>query len=396
MNYTVNGNITDDKIHLELGGHVDSANAEEVRAAIFAIADQAPGLPAEVDAEHLNYISSAGLRVLLQLRKKNSQLRVYNVNSEIYEIFDVTGFNQMMDVQKAYKVVSVDGCEVIGKGANGTIYRIDMDNVVKVYNNADALDDIQHEREVARLALVLGIPTAISYDVVKVGDSYGSVFELLNATAFFKILAREPERMDWCVEQYTELLKLIHNTEVPEGKLPDMKKTALNWANFTKDYLPEEAGAKLMSLIEAVPASNMMIHGDYHTGNVELTGDEVLLIDMDTLAVGDPVFEFGSIFNALIGFSERDNSIIEKFQGYDQQTADTFWHKVLAAYFETDDEDEIRAAEDKARIIGYTRLIRRSIRRGGLENEEMRADIDYWHNELIELIDRVDSLSLHI
>ena len=69
---------------------------------------------------------------------------------------------------------------------------------------------------------------------------------------------------------------------------------------------------------------------------------------------------------------------------------------MLAAYFETDDEDEIRAAEDKARIIGYTRLIRRSIRRGGLENEEMRADIDYWHNELIELIDRVDSLSLHI
>ncbi|MBR0085199.1 MAG: hypothetical protein IJL97_01480, partial [Lachnospiraceae bacterium] len=71
-------------------------------------------------------------------------------------------FTEMMTVEKAYRVVSVEGCEEIGRGANGTIYRIDRDNVVKVYNNADALEDIQHEREVAKLALILGIPTAIS------------------------------------------------------------------------------------------------------------------------------------------------------------------------------------------------------------------------------------------
>ena len=395
MDYIFKGNIGDDIIKMELSGRVDSANADAVKADIFGLADQAPKLPVELDAAELEYISSAGLRVLLQLRKAHKKLRIFNVSSEVYEIFDMTGFTQMMDVQKAYRVVDVEGCEVIGKGANGTIYRIDMDNVVKVYNNADALEDIQHEREVARLALVLGIPTAISYDVVKVGDSYGSVFELLNAKSFSKILANEPEHMDWCVEQYTELLKTIHGTEVPAGKLPDMKKTAVDWANFVKDHIPEEAGAKLVSLVESIPESNMMLHGDYHTGNVELTGDEVLLIDMDTLAVGDPVFEFGSIFNAFIGFSEMDNSIIEKFQGFDQDTADKFWRKVLAAYIGTDDEDKIRAAEDKARIIGYTRLIRRSIRRGGLEDEQKRAEIEHWRGELLELLDRVDSLSMH-
>ena len=73
------------------------------------------------------------------------------------------------------------------------------------------------------LALILGIPTAISYDVVKVGDSYGSVFELLNARSFSKILATEPDKMDWCVKEYTEMLKKIHGTVVPKGKLPDMR-----------------------------------------------------------------------------------------------------------------------------------------------------------------------------
>ena len=69
--------------------------------------------------------------------------------------------------------------------------------MVKVYNNADALDDIRHEREMAKLALLLGIPTAISYDVVKVGNSYGSVFELLNARSFTRILTDEPQKLDW-------------------------------------------------------------------------------------------------------------------------------------------------------------------------------------------------------
>lgn len=384
--------INDGMINVWLSGHIDSANAEEVKSELFGKIGDAAG-PVTVDASGLEYISSAGLRILLQLRKKHAELHITDVSPEVYEIFDVTGFTQMMDVSRAYKKVSIDGCEVIGKGANGTIYRIDKDNVVKVYNNADALEDIQHEREVARLALILGIPTAISYDIVKVGDSYGSVFELLNARSFSKILETEPERIDWCVSEYVELLHKIHDTEVPEGKLPDMKKTALGWAKFMKDHLPEETGSKLVKLVEDVPYSNHMIHGDYHTKNVELTNDEVLLIDMDTLAVGDPVFEFASIYNALIGFYELNHDGVVEFQGFSYDTSVTFWNKVMAAYAGTDDAAVIESLSDRARIIGYTRLIRRSIRRGGLEDEQRKKEIDHWTEELIGLVSRINCLS---
>ena len=313
----ISGEVRDGSVFLRLSGRIDSGNSAEAEKEIFRITEEAPSGPVEIDAEELEYISSAGLRVLLRLRRKHPKIRICNVSSEIYEIFDMTGFTQMMQVDKAYRVVSVEGCEEIGRGANGTIYRIDMDNVVKVYNNADALEEIQHEREVARTALVLGIPTAISYDVVRVGESYGSVFELLNARSFSKILATEPEKMDWCVKEYVELLKKIHGTEVPEGELPDIRETVISWGEFMQDYLPEEAGKKLLAMIKAVPEDHHMIHGDYHTKNVELTDSEVLLIDMDTLAVGHPVFELASMFNAYIGYSELDPSIILKFQGFD-------------------------------------------------------------------------------
>ena len=381
-----------ESVNIVLTGRIDSNNAAQVEKDMLSQLEGKSGSPVVLDASGLEYISSAGLRVLLRMKKSNPDMSITGVSSEVYEILDMTGFTEMLNVEKAYRVVSVEGCEEIGRGANGTVYRIDQDNVVKVYKNADALADIQHEREVARIALVLGIPTAISYDVVKVGESYGSVFELLNASSFSKILANEPDKMDWCVKEYVNMLKKIHGTEVPAGKLPDMKETVVSWAKFMQDYLPEKTAKKLLELVNAVPHDDHMIHGDYHTKNIVLQNDEVLIIDMDTLAVGHPIFELGSIFNAFIGFSEMDHETIKKFQGFDFETGSTFWHKSLAAYLGTGSETKLTEVENKARIIGYMRMIRRSIRRQGLETEEGRAEIEFQKEKLISLVEKTDTL----
>ena len=377
-------------MELKLAGWIDSTNAAAVEKDLLSQLDGQTSVV--LDAQELKYISSAGLRVILRLRKDYPDLRIINVNSDIYEILDMTGFTDMMPVEKAYRVVSVEGCEEIGHGANGTIYRIDKDNVVKVYNNADALGDIRHEREMAKLALILGIPTAISYDVVRVGERYGSVFELLNARAFSEILAGEPERMDWCVAEYVKLLRQIHATAAPAGRLPDMWETVRGWAEFMRERLPGDSGDKLIALIEATPRVERLVHGDFHTKNLMLMGDEVLLIDMDTLSVGHPVFELASIYNALIGFSELDHSVVRRFQGFDFETARTFWRKALAAYLGTDGEAALRAVEDKARIVGYTRLLRRSLRRNLQGTPSGRAEFDHWTRELTELLERTDTL----
>ena len=116
---------------------------------------------------------------------------------------------------------------MIGKGGQGTIYRLDEETIVKLYQPGYDVEAIDKEREIAKKALIAGIPTAISYDVVRVGESYGSVFELLNARSFAKILAREPEKLDWCVQEFVNMLKKIHGTRVPAGKLPDMRETAM-------------------------------------------------------------------------------------------------------------------------------------------------------------------------
>ena len=134
-------------IMIRLNGKIDSNNAAEWEKKIAEQLEGYEGTSVEIDASDLEYISSAGLRVLLRIRKTHPQIRIFDVNPVVYEILDTTGFTQMMEVEKAYRVISIEGCEEIGRGANGTIYRIDQDNVVKVYNNPEALSDIQHERE---------------------------------------------------------------------------------------------------------------------------------------------------------------------------------------------------------------------------------------------------------
>ena len=386
------GKIEGGIIELVLQGRIDSNNAPQMESEYLKLTEGKKGFAVHVDASKLVYISSAGLRVLLHLKKTNPEIEISNVCPDVYDIFAMTGFTDMMKIEKAYRMISIEGAEEIGRGANGIIYRIDQDNVVKVYSNPDALCDIQHEREVARLALVLGIPTAISYDVVKVENTYGSVFELLNARSFSSILSAEPDKLDWCVGEYVKMLKKIHSTRVPVGKLPDIKETALNWADFMKDYLPEAAVEKLIKLIDSVPHDDHMIHGDFHTKNLELQGDEVILIDMDTLAVGHPVFELASMFNSFIGYGEYDHDVIRRFLGFDFETSRLFLYKALSLYLGTDDDCKIKEVLDKARVIGYTRMIRRSIRRKGLETEEGRKEIELWKNNLLELLEKTETL----
>ena len=386
MNSTFENNVL--TIYPE--GNIDTSNAEAVGAEIDEIRNNNPGGKMVLDLENLKYISSAGLRQILRLKKKEADFEIINCSSDIYEVFEMTGFAEMMSISKAYRKMDVEGCEVIGEGSNGVVYRLNPDTIIKVYRNSDALDDIKRERELAKTALVLGVNTAIPFDVVKVGDKYGSVFELLSAKSITKLIIAEPENKDKYIKIFADMLKEIHNTPVKEGLLPSGKKTAMGWVEWLKDYLPAETYDKLHRLVDEVPESNMMLHGDYHTNNVHYANNEAILIDMDTLAVGNPIFEFASIFLAYEGYGELDHKLVEEFLKIDWDTAQYILHKLIDLYFEDKDEKYREDVLNKAKVVGYTRALRRTIKRHPDEKEL----IEHYKKELIDCVEKVDSLEI--
>ncbi len=384
---------SDDGFIIKLAGHIDSTNAGAVEEEFNSIRAQEKPESIIVDCEDLEYLSSAGLRIILRLRKSISELSLVNVSPDVYEVFEMTGFTEMVDIQKAYRKISVEGYEIIGQGANGKIYRIGPDTIVKVFLNPDSLAEIKRERELARAAFVLGIPTAIPYDVVRIeGGGYGSVFELLDAKSFAKLLISGDKSVDELAEMSIDLLKQIHSTVVKPDTMPDMKAIALDWGDFLKDYLPEDAWKKLHELIDAVPEDDHMLHGDYHLKNVMLQNGECLLIDMDTLCHGHPIFELASMFNAYRGYAETNHQQTTDFLGIDYDTAGQFWAKSLEKYLGSDDPAKLKEVEDKARVVGYTRIMRRRIRRNGFDSEEGRKEIENCKAQLLDLLPRIYSL----
>ena len=388
---SVTKRIENDTLYLELIGRIDTSNADKIEQSIQQIRTEFPAANCVLDAEKLEFISSAGLRIILRLLKELKQLKIINVNSEVYEILDMTGFTDMLTVEKAFRKISLDGCELIARGGNGAVYRYDAESIVKIYHNGASLEEIRLEKELCRKVFIKGINTAIPYDVVKVGDSYGSVAEMLSAKSVAKILKTNPEKLDECMNIYTDLLKKIHSTPVAVGEMPSMKEIAVNWVEFLESYLPKDLWTKLMDLVKNISEPQFMIHGDYHINNVMIQDGEPLLIDMDTVAYGHPIFEFAAVYLGFVGYCETNPSGVIDFYGVDYETTTTLWKTLLEKYF-NGDKAKIQEVELKAKVIGYARMLRRTIRRVGKDTEEGKLQIELCKKYLTELVPLVDTL----
>jgi hypothetical protein len=96
------------------------------------------------------------------------------------------------------------------------------------------------------------------------------------------------------------------------------------------------------------------------------------------------------MFNAFIGYSELDHQVTMNFFGYTHETAEKFWDMSLKMYLGTEDEDVCRSVAEKAMIIGYTRMLRRAIRR---PNEaDSPAKITRCKEMLAQLLEKTDSI----
>lgn len=377
-------------LYLALNGRIDSSNAEQAEEQIKALRNAHPDLQIVLDAERLEFLSSAGLRIILRLRKDNAELKIINVNSEVYEILDMTGFTDMLTVEKAFRRLSLDGCELIAKGANGAVYRYDAETIVKIYHNGASLEEIRLEKDLCRKVFIKGINTAIPYDVVKVGDCYGSVAELLSAKAMSKLLRTEPENFQKYVAIYTDLLKKVHATPVRPGEMPSIKETGVNWVEFLQPYLPAAQWEKLLSMMKEIPEPEFMIHGDYHVNNVMIQDGEPLLIDMDTVAYGHPVFDLAAIYLAFVGYSECNHEGTLDFYGLPYETTVKIWETLMEHYFE--DEAVRKDVTRKAQVIGYARMMRRTIRRDGFNKPNGQKLIALCKERLEALLPLVDQL----
>ncbi len=82
-------------------GRMDTVTSPEVNSRIRAEADGVTALI--LDLEHVEYVSSGGLRVILmwqqEMEERGGSMKVLHVNEYIKEVFDLTGFLDILTIE---------------------------------------------------------------------------------------------------------------------------------------------------------------------------------------------------------------------------------------------------------------------------------------------------------
>ncbi len=351
MNYSIENGV----FVISLEGRISSDNVQNIEAEVRDILEKNNNPGYLFDAERLEYISSAGLRFLLKLSKETTdKLIVRNVSSEVYDIFEMTGFSTFLDVKKKMREFSVEGCDVVGRGAMGTVYRLDEDTIIKVFDTVQDIPSIESEIRKTKDAFLLGIPTAIPFDIVKVGDKYGAVFELIKAKNFDDYLIENMDQLDDLCKKYADFIKSVHSVEAMDDNLPDIKSVYLEYLDEIKKYLPDDLYEKVLNRINSIPSANNIVHGDIQVKNIMVSSDEMILIDMDTLSRGNAVFEFAGLYMTYIAFNLHENNS-KTFLGIDKDITSKLFYDTLKYYFDGVDE---KIYDEKLTIIKILGLVR--------------------------------------
>ena len=159
------------------------------------------------------------------------------------------------------------------------------------------------------------------------------------------------------IKKYTLLLKQVHRTSFEYGKLPSYRERFLDYLGVIEGCLWDGQERKLRELLADMPEEYTVVHGDIQMKNVMMVDDEPMLIDMDTLGLGNPVFEFAGLYVTYQLFKEDDPEDSMKFLGISNEVVDEIWNRLVDEYFDFKDSEEKKETIDRIALVAAIRFL---------------------------------------
>jgi len=296
-------------------------------------ADTAPRLEARVrwegatevvfDFAACRFLSSAGVRSVLHAHHRlvgsGGRLRVVNLSPDVAGVFDVTGLSRILqlepasDAAPAPREISIEGQTPISEGVCGECYRIGPEQIVKLYREGVSAAVAEQEKRLARQALVMGIPTAISFEMVTCRGRVGVVYELLEAELFSEVIRREPDAVERHAAMLLDIVRSVHAARRGLEDLPILADRVRRNIESLRGEIPDADVDLLHRRLEEMPGPEHCVHFDLHSSNIMLRRGEPVIIDMGDLSRGSHWYDVALLFMIYglpeLGFSELATGI---------------------------------------------------------------------------------------
>lgn len=197
--------------------------------------------------------------------------------------------------------INVKNLKKIGEGGNGAVYQLGEDQIIKVYREGIDLSEIEEEKKKSKAAFVLGVPTAISFEVIEVENSYGIIFEMLNGKTIAEVMNQSPQKLEEYTVKFAALAKQLHSIEIPEdNEFFPARKEVLKEKVQGLSFLSDNQKNNICSYLdqELDNSQRFCLHCDLHTKNVFVCNEELLLIDVGDLSYGEPILDVANMLKS--------------------------------------------------------------------------------------------------
>lgn len=318
----ITSNYNGGQLTIAISGRVDAAEAQNLQQEALALVNGRSDINSiVVDASQMTFISSLGLRVMLTLKKKVDDLRIIGVNADVYNVFSITGFHKIITVEKALPNVSVEGCPLVN--GRKDVYQLTEDTVLKVFPEGTTKADVDKEVAMAKEAFVLGVPTAMAFDIVMVDGRYALEYE---STA--------PMTID--AIPLGTLVRNLHELKVDpeEGTFAPGVVMLKKRIEALEPYLGEDAVSKLLQMIKVLPDATALLHGNLTLDCIMKQNEEPIFTNMGGVCFGHPVLDLSRLYAS---FTEEQKG--------------EYFDMLLDEYFDMESDETIKRNRENIVIL---------------------------------------------
>ncbi len=203
--------------------------------------------------------------------------------------------------------------------------------------------EAQELYEVYAATFAAGAGTPEPYEVVRVPDGYGVIVEYVKGIAEASHLILGSVTYEEAAADLVNIAKRMHAHTMHAGR--DWKASFLDKARLIQPTHPEWATGDLVDLVESIPDSSCLLHGDLHVGNIVIRKGDLAIIDVEGAGYGSPLFDLAVARSSIMSPRWDEVALDIGREGRLQSLRSVMWDAILKRYFADAGADELAAID---------------------------------------------------
>jgi Ser/Thr protein kinase RdoA (MazF antagonist) len=175
----------------------------------------------------------------------------------------------------------------LARGRTADVYAWEHGQVLKLFHDWFALEDIEYELRIARAVHASGVQAPAVGELIRVEERNGLVYERVVGKPMMELLPRQPWKLFGYARQMPHIHAQMHE-RVFTADVPPLEKK-LEYKLNHAESLPASLRADLLAALKSMPGGDRVCHGDFHPANVLVNGSETRVIDWIDASRGNPL-----------------------------------------------------------------------------------------------------------